>query len=760
MQTWRSSKYGAYLRFCTEQSLVEIRRHWVLYLETGDLSDKDQKSLKTSFTSSMKTVLDKYSEGVSNSVRSAGPVDMSSVLRQGAKSFRAFWTTGVTSSTSTPNISPPYVNPTFVYSLSGNRFNVHYGTDPIVAFHLAPAAADIKGAHSPSTLGTEHLVASSMNQFSSWWSSFKKRLATGPKANIIIRFFVGEALAFCRALNVCKEHQVADTGVYVSPWRGTQIALDPEEYGGTASTAPLSFNVIDSSNLTDHVGLLNLLIATVPLLQRKPWSVVYTNTMVITIDKGTTSGLTEKACGDIPTLSILLGIAPSPNLFHFTTHSNKHEVILSGLATSKSRTTQIHEILAWRFPTAVVAASALSTHTSEVAQPLIVCDAIELAKFLFSVYLRMFATENQVQNMRDMGLENLRKQTNVHYTRASFVELLAIVKPRVETDWFRLMGHLFDLIGQDQTLLIGLNAYQDLVCEVYMKNIHWLETFENRFVESKRSPRDRFRTWKEVPAIVCLVLKVPRHHLKPLEEETDPDQIGTPMLQCESSGATFHNIHTSIQLIFGELEISKAAGETSAVIKEDPKGWQGESPLIVTFYVPSWILMTAPTATQIGLHIRSTPHSFKLTSKLGMRLTIYTTSMSDTEHVQILRHRPNTPAKTRPTQTQYPLSSPPPPGAADSDIGKVTMKFDPSGGRATTLIVRDNIRDIDAAKSLTDKAEVTAKPLADCTVVTSYAQHKRYFNFPFPVRGADYKLRVARKSSYLEVRSSSKLKQW
>jgi hypothetical protein len=610
MQAWRSSKYGAYLRLCTEQSLVEVRRHWLLYLETGDLSDKDQKSLKTSFISSMNSVLDKYPEGVWSSVRSAGPVGMTSVLGQGPKSFRAFWTTGVTS-TSTPNTSPPYVNPTFVYSLSGNRFNVHYGTDPIVAFHLAPAVADVKGAHSPSTLGTKHLVASSMNQFSSWWSSFKKRLATGPKANIIIRFFVGEALAFSRALKVCKEHKVADTGVYISPWGGTQIALDPEEYAGTASTAPLSFNVIDTSNLTDHEGLLNILIATVPLLQRKPWSVVYTNTMVTTIDKGPTSGLTEKACGDIPTLSILLGIAPSPNLFHFTTHSNKHEVIVSGMAISEYGTTQINEVLAWRFPTAVVAASALLTHTPEVAQPLIVCDVIELAKFLFSVYLRMFAAENQVQNMRDMGLANFRKQTNVNYTRTSFVELLAIVKPRVETDWFRLMVHLFDLISQDGTLLMGLHGYQDLVCEVYMKNIHWSEVFEPRFLESERSPRDRFRTWKEVPAIVCLVLRVPRHHLKPVEE-IDPDQIGTPMLQCESSGANFHNIHTSIQLIFGELEISKVAGETSAVIKEDPKGWQGESPLIVTFYLPSWILMAAPTATQIGLHIRTTPQTVQL----------------------------------------------------------------------------------------------------------------------------------------------------
>jgi hypothetical protein len=97
-----------------------------------------------------------------------------------------------------------------------------------------------------------------------------------------------------------------------------------------------------------------------------------------------------------------------------------------------------------------------------------------------------------------------------------------------------------------------------------------------------RSSRDHFISWKEISSIVCLVLTVPCHHVKPLEE-MQPDQIKTPMLQCELRNAKFHNTHTSIQLIFGELEVSNVAGVTSVVIKEDPKGWEGNSPLITTF---------------------------------------------------------------------------------------------------------------------------------------------------------------------------------
>jgi hypothetical protein len=136
--------------------------------------------------------------------------------------------------------------------------------------------------------------------------------------------------------------------------------------------------------------------------------------------------------------------------------------------------------------------------------------------------------------------------------------------------------------------------------------------------------------------------------------------------------------------------------------------------------------------------------------KLGMRLTIYSTSLSDTEHVEVLRHRPDNIEEVDRTRrlSSAALSSSQADGA---DNGKVTMKFDSSGRKATTLTIRNNIQAGEAAKSLADKAEVTIKPLADCTILASYAQHQRHFIFPFPVLGAAAKLRIARKSLYLEV---------
>jgi hypothetical protein len=57
------------------------------------------------------------------------------------------------------------------------------------------------------------------------------------------------------------------------------LILDGEDYG-TAGKAPLLFNVIDTSNLTDYVGAINLLVATAPLLQRSPSATLYTESLV------------------------------------------------------------------------------------------------------------------------------------------------------------------------------------------------------------------------------------------------------------------------------------------------------------------------------------------------------------------------------------------------------------------------------------------------------------------------------------------------
>lgn len=743
IKTWKDSKYGSFLRFCTEQSLAAIRRHWGLYAESQDFTESDRKALRASFHSGMQGVREYHKGETITTLRAAGPLYMSIHLKS-FEAFTSFWTTGVTPSKSSQGISTPYVNPTFVYSLTGRKFNVHYGTNLITAFYLAPGLALDKNGKPPATVTPEDLVDSAKIQFAAGCASFKARLSSGSAANIIIRFFVGEALNFCHALHVCKEQKTTETGIYSHPWGGSPVALDVEDYSGSSATpAPLQFNVIDTSNLADHTGLLNLLVVIVPLLERKPWSIIHTNALLRSDPPPPAkSGLSELACADIPTLSMLLGIAPSLHLWHFTSHSNKHEVM-----TADPRTGQLPEILSWRFVSAFVPNTNSKPQDTDVGNFKLVCDAETLAKFFFSMYLRMFATENPVLYFKNASpVAHFKKQNIIHYIRESFVALLALAKGNVKVDWPRTMDHLVDLIGDDQSLLMGLNSYQDLMCQLYLRGVHTLDVLTPAYVETVRKPQDRFHGWKDVPPVVCVVLKVPRQQLKCLED-MDADEIMTPILQCEIYGPSFHNIYSSIHLTFGETLVSVVDGEPQVTVKEDPKGWSGSSSLIVTFYLPSWTLCNAPTATKVGLHIRSTPLSVRLKSQLGMRLAIFSAPLTDTTHIQVVRHRPgNAQEVERLRQT---------PGynalTASENVREITMKFNPSGDKATNLIVRKEITDADAASSLASGSKVVTKPLTDSSVLVIFGDHKYRLRYPFPVQMKRLQMRIARKSSFIEV---------
>ncbi|KAF5355426.1 hypothetical protein D9758_006279 [Tetrapyrgos nigripes] len=78
-----------------------------------------------------------------------------------------------------------------------------------------------------------------------------------------MRFFLGEAIAVCRAISLFSETGATTTRIPVSQWKAQTITLNREADGGYGD-APTIFDVIDTSNLCDHVGLLNVLIASIP----------------------------------------------------------------------------------------------------------------------------------------------------------------------------------------------------------------------------------------------------------------------------------------------------------------------------------------------------------------------------------------------------------------------------------------------------------------------------------------------------------------
>lgn len=739
IQAWNASKYGNFLRFCTAHSLAEIRRHWVLYLKMETMPAREKALLKDKFISGMNAVKNKPA-GIHSAIYAAGPLALE-IHDLGPKHKKEFWSTGVTVGISTQNNHYPHLNPTFVYSAAGTKFNVHYGTDPMVSFHLAPILTSIKDTHTPSAVGLKDLVEGARQQFFSLCLSLKSRLSLEPSPNLTIRFFVGDALAFCRALHYCGDANLTETGIYTYVWGGSRINFNDQDYDkNLTQRAPLTFNVIDTSNLTDHLGLINILFLTIPLLQRNPSSAIYTDTLLNTDEND--SSLFSKACADIPTLALFLGVAPLPYLSHFTSHSDAHCMLFATIVGS-----QFPQSTSWKFPFSSVPGTLHDMQFSSTAVRLL-CDARKVAEFCFSVYKNMFAKENTMQLLANPLLA-MQKSTESHYTRSSFVALLGFVKAKVLTDWDRIMDFLMDLIESDTSLMMGAHHYQDLICQLHIHNLFNLETLEPAFVEKRRSPHDRFHAWKDLPPVVCVVLKVPRAKIKILED-MDPDEILTPSLECHTSGPNFNNIHSSLQFVFGDIQGSSHKGETTITILEDHKGWEGVSDLIVTFYMPVWILLREPQTVSIGLHINDTVAvATSLRAKLGLFLKIYSTTLMDTAHLQFVRERPGNVGELDRLRA---INVVPRSTNKNTTVIQATVGFNKSGESASTLTMRHIITSPNAQKSLSDQASVTTKPVSDSAIEITFDGYKHLFIHPLAVRGSQSKTRVARKSSYIEVR--------
>ncbi|KAG8692374.1 hypothetical protein FRC08_009821 [Ceratobasidium sp. 394] len=83
------------------------------------------------------------------------------------------------------------------------------------------------------------------------------------------------------------------------------------------------------------------------------------------------------------------------------------------------------------------------------------------------------------------------------------------------------------------------------------------------------------------------------------------------------------------------------------VLAEDPRGANGESNLVVSFWVPSHLL--AYKTKIVGFGLIATPDSMIFSRKLTETLEIFTTRLDDREHVKILSYRPGLAFEDRPT---------------------------------------------------------------------------------------------------------------
>ena len=137
MQSWRESPYGDVVKFCNTRTLDRVREVRRLYTTSG-LSEQDKRGRQKELAAAIeraRATKKKMANNVTplSGVRSAAPMGVQMYMSSDDR-YQRYWTNGTLDEKAT-NLVP---NPAIL--LDAHRtMTVHYGTDPLLGFHLATA---------------------------------------------------------------------------------------------------------------------------------------------------------------------------------------------------------------------------------------------------------------------------------------------------------------------------------------------------------------------------------------------------------------------------------------------------------------------------------------------------------------------------------------------------------------------------------------------------------------------------------------------
>ncbi|KAL0950293.1 hypothetical protein HGRIS_010272 [Hohenbuehelia grisea] len=746
LATWNASTYARFLRLCSSQTLSTLRGFWKEYLRLSRLSPHEQSVLNQKFVAGKQSF---KSWNIMTAARNTGPLIMSSP-ESGSfadEHYRFYWDTGVIPSEKKHLSEATFANPTMAYSSRGEEFSVHYGTDPILGFHLAPAFAPLmKDSFSSSAVQNVGLCAKS--QFVLWCKSFHDAVAHDlAQPSVVIRLQVGEALSFCYALRL-RSLGLDGNGPFASFWGSERITLDDPPYEPSQSTnrAPTSFNMVDSSNLTDHLGLINMLVAVTPVLSPSQSTVFVTETLLST-EETRVKAFESRVFADAHAMALLLGLVPAAYDSLFTSQSSHHEIALELISSSP----QAHETIAWKLVPR-------SGHRDLHPPGKVGFDAKQLARLVFDVYLKMFDEENISSTLRSIavskasGGRRVQSLSLIHYNRRSFALFLRSVMDNVLTDWPSTMTALINLIETDQTLMLGSNNYQDLCCQLHLLGVYTVPPLRpNQTAVQVDDSRGRFSTWNDIPPVVCVTLVVPREKID-LIAQIDANKIGTPIFQTSILHPSGHNIISYLQIMFGKCSTTGQASDPTVHVEEDPAGWKGRSPLAVSFWMPSWILRQQHDGLKVCLGVYQTPSAVAvLRPKLGAYLTLFEADITNKNAVLLSRERPGFHGELALTSKVFPPQGVSPPVGG----GMVDLKVHLDDTTLKPKVVKLRLR-IDGGAhiaSLGGGAKVSVEQTSSSSVSVTFDDFKRELVFPLAVDGRHLKTLVARKSLYIEIQA-------
>lgn len=744
---WNEERYGSVLRFCDAGSLQQVRQVWIQYTspQKGEPALEEDLERARKLERTLSGQPEKKPPLILTGLRSTAPLSLAPklVYKQDVIEAREmFWKRGNFSRS--PETIP---NPIFSETLSPHTY-LHYGTDPTLGFHLATALANLAPASPlrPSKDEDEMLnvIRAAKTQFREWIAAFQEI----PESRISLRFTVSDALSLCHGLQTVSTSENRSTNLFRRQLDVTSIEFDPTSYAG-ADSAPTKFDVIDTSNLADHIGTLNLLVAATPLLKTMASSTLWTETLLKS-EKTRKQQFDTLLRGHGPTLSLLLGLSPVDFWTNATSVSCVDELVMNAMFSSPGRQ-QAHSRLAWKLdrsfsqqPKGSVALS-LEPHA--------------LAKAVFQIYMELFANEDPTALLkvdREELAENIRNRAYPLFHRGSFATLMKHVRTNTSTDWPSFWEQLLRLIDQDGENTTTLRSLyrQDLGAQLHLQGL-----YTEQWLRDGAGPKSRmggFNAWKHIPEVVCVTVVVPRQQIDNLYS-TDLSKMNAPTLEGvlkSSDPFGWQNLFASVHVVFGQVETrsNREADDFSIAIHQDPLGWQGNSPLVASFYVPSGALQVEPRDTKVGLGIQNTAMNITTFKHLLPTMAIYMTTLSDTSNVFITKYEPG--------MSGYPFRDT---QDAHEARGSGVQSNEPTTTQITANFEDDKIKSLcghvdfsssqKGKKLLTDRASIELRQSSPFSIDIVFGKKALIcpVSFPAPVLQETAKTRVARTSGYIEI---------
>ncbi|KAJ7620443.1 hypothetical protein FB45DRAFT_150874 [Roridomyces roridus] len=719
LKDWKDSSYGSTLCMSSQHTLTELRGHWEKWAKMHALPEHKLQAVIEKFRAGVAENRARTEGGTSTSARSTGPLMMYG-SKPLSECFDNFWKYGTTYSSGPRRSAAIQLNPTFVYTQSGAGCFVHYGTDPVIPFHLAPIFAN-----SSSRLSQAEIMRSVRVQFEQWSGAFQKY---HEQSQCFVRFFFADAIFAARAMQLSRVSGIKDTRIPVCQWRTDLITLDREEY----QYAPLEFDVVDTSNLDDHLGLMNILVAARPLLKSSGDGVLYLESLLsFSPDGNAPKDLTKRFHADLTVMSVLLCLCPVDYITGYSSRGNVHE--LASYESSRRATTglqQYHQTTTWKSVTSIPPS----------------VDPWQFGTFLYDLYHTLFEEEDSQTFWRKNSVNPdpaLQQTSLAHYSRESFVLLLKFLRDSFQItkeDWVAVLDRFFSLHTSDTSMKMDTLRFHDLCGLLHYYGVYTMDAY-------RMGPLPRlgpFKAWPQVPPLVRVFLTVPRDKLTILSGNT-------PTLEAGMLGPRMCNLFSSIHASYGTLTTVGTPANPKVLFEEDRLGFQGTKPLIVSFAMPAMLLSgfgpgyDSAENISITFHVNSNPaNTVAYAQSLGPYLKIHSADLLDKENVVVIPEQP-LPGSTSDNHVNPPVCG---------EIGsqdRVQMHFNEESDLIEQFSAKILVDNGTAKEILQSGVNVIAKQIFFNIVELQLGERTQEIVFPFPISMTNHKLRIARKSLWIEV---------